>query len=203
MNIDKAIRKQKKSYKRFLLSMGFIFFALPAVLISYNKIHVFYILYLIVIELLIILSLFISVNNELLSFNCDGYRLRLVLGLGKKRINIITDKIVLVHVEGFEKNGEIEEDFKIILLSTSRFRSSRMIPVNLVFLRNYPYIAYHYNRIKILYPDNQYYFTVIKKGGIKKYPLLDTIYKNCVHAYFTEETIDKIKFYRENSEYYN
>ncbi|MDW8800648.1 hypothetical protein P8V03_05695 [Clostridium sp. A1-XYC3] len=203
MNIDKAIRKQKKSYKRFLLSMGFIFFVLPAALIFYKKIHIFYILYLMVLELLIILALFISINNEMLRFNYDGYRLKLILGLGKKRLNLTANNIVLVHVENIDVQENAEEDFRIILLSTSKFRSNRMIPVNLVFLRNHPYVAYCYNRIKTLHPNDQYYFTIIKKGGIKKYPLLDTIYKTCVYAYFTEDTIEKIKFYRENSEYYN
>ena len=37
MNINKAIRKQKKTYKRFVLSMGFIFVILPIVL--YNIIN--------------------------------------------------------------------------------------------------------------------------------------------------------------------
>lgn len=202
MNIDKAIRKQKKSYKRFLLSMCFIFLALPIALIFSKKIYMFYIIYLAVVESLILISIFIRVSNESLRFKNDGYKLKISLGINNKKINVINEKVLLVHVENIlSSNGEVV-DFKIILITGSKFRSDRMIPININFLKRHSYIAHHYNRIKIKYPENNYYYTIIKRGGLNKYPLLDVIYKTCVHAHFTEETIEKIKFYRENSQYY-
>lgn len=203
MNIDKAIRKQKKSYKRFLLAMCFIFFTLPIALVISKKFYVFYIIYLVIVEFLILLVMFISLNNETLRFNYDGYRLKILLGLGEKKVNIIPDKVVLVHIENVKLKNNKVVDFKIILISESKFRSNRMIALNLDFFKKYPYIAYHYNRIMNFHPSDNYYYTIIKRGGICKYPLLDTIYKTCVYAYFTEETVEKIKNYRKNSEYYD
>lgn len=202
MNIDKAIRKQKKSYKRFMLSMCFIFFILPIILIVSKKFYIFYIMYLVIIELLILLSICVKINKESLMFGYDEYKLKINLGLARKRINIGCDKVVLVHVENIVSNDTGRKDFKIVFLAKSRFRSERMMPISRNLLKNHPYIAFQYNRIKIMHPDNEYYYTIIKRGGINKYPLLDLIYKNCVYAEFTEEAVEKIKFYRENSQYY-
>ncbi len=202
MNIDKAIRKQKKSYKRFMLSMCFIFFILPIILIVSKKFYIFYIVYLVIIELLIFLAICIKINKESLAFEYDEYKLKINLGLVRKSIDIGCDKVVLVHVENVVSKDTGGKDFKIVLLAKSRFRSERMMPISINLLKNHPYIAYQYNRIKVMHPDNEYYYTIIKRGGINKYPLLDLIYKNCVYAEFTEEAVEKIKFYRENSQYY-
>ena len=148
------------------------------------------------------MAVFIRISNEALKFKNDGYRLKILLGINNKKINITTEKILLVHVENILSEENKIVDFKIILIAGSKFRSDRMIPINEAFLKKYSYIAYHYNRIKIMYPEDNYYYTIIKRGGLNKYPLLDIIYKGCVYAYFTEEAIEKIKFYRENSQYY-
>lgn len=203
MNIDKAIRKQKKSYKRFLLSMCFIFFTLPTVLFIAREFNIFYITYLIIIEALILIALWIRVNKEYLKFSCDGHKLHISLGPNNKKINLICNKVLLVHVEDINSADHKSKDFKIIIIASSKFRSDRMIPINLNFLKNHPYAAHKYNKIKILHPEYEYYYTIIRRGGLSKYPLLDVIYKNCVYAYFTSDTIEKIKFYRENCEYYN
>ena len=42
MELNKAIRKQKKSYKIFMLSMSFIFFIMPVALKLSNKLSVFF-----------------------------------------------------------------------------------------------------------------------------------------------------------------
>jgi hypothetical protein len=202
MNIDKAIRKQKKSYKRFMLSMCFIFFILPIILIASKKFYIFYIIYLVIIELLIFLAICIKINKESLMFGYDEYKLKINLGVARKNINIGCDKVVLVHVENIVSKDTGGKDFKIVLLAKSRFRSERMMPISINLLKNHPYIAYQYNRIKIMHPEDEYYYTIIRRGGINKYPLLDLIYKNCVYAEFTEEAVEKIKFYRENSQYY-
>lgn len=203
MNIDKAMRKQKKHCNIFLLSMCFIFFILPAVFVISQKFYLFYIIYLLIIEMLILIAMIIRINNESLKFSYDRYRVMINLGISGAKLDIICDNIVLVHVENYiSKNNNIK-DFKIIFLSNSKFRSKRMIPIKVEFLRRHPYVAYQYNKMKIMHPDWNVYYTIIKRGGLKKYPLLDAIYKSCVHAHFTEASIDKIKYYRENSENYN
>lgn len=202
MNIDKAIRKQKKSYKRFLLSMCFIFFILPAVLVLSKKFYIFYIAYLVVVEILIFLAIIIRINNETLKFSYDGYRLKLQLGLNGSKINILCDKIALVHVEDYISGEQENIDFKVILISRSRFRSDRMIPISEDFFNKHPFAAHEYRKIKVIHPEDDFYFTIVRRGGLNKYPLLDTIYKSCVYANFTQEAIERIKYYRENSENY-
>lgn len=202
MNIDKAIRKQKRYYKIFMLSIGLIFFMLPGYLLLTSKFYTFYITYLIVLEALIFLAAIIRVDNASLNFKHDGYKLKVNVGIKGGSINIICDKIVLVHVENYEQKNADEGEFRIIILSTSKFRSDRMILVHKGFLKRHAYVAREYNKLKILRPEENFYYTIIRRGELNKYPFLDTVYKSCVYAYFTETSIEKIKYYRQNSENY-
>lgn len=202
MNIDKAIRKQKKSHKILLLSTGLIFFILPGYFILTGKFYTFYITYLIVLETLIFLAIIIRIDNSSLSFIYDGYKLKVNMGIKNGRLNIICDKIVLVHVENYMRRNADESEFRIILLSTSKFRSDRMVLVHREFLKRHAYVAHEYNKLKILRPEESFYYTIIKRGQLNKYPFLDTVYRSCVYAHFTEEAVEKIKFYRQNSENY-
>lgn len=203
MNIDKAIRKQKKSYKIFVLSMVFIFFLLPIVFILNKKFYVFYMFYLIVLELLILLVIAAITNNEFLKFEYDGYRLKVNMGVRNVRLNIVCNKVVLVHVENYVVKNSNVVDFRIIFLFTTKSRNNRIVPVNTEFLKKHPYLAHQYNKLKILRPDVKFYYTIVKNGRLNKYLFLDVVYKSCVYAYFTKQTIEKIKYYRENSENYN
>lgn len=187
MNINKAIRKQKKSYKRFLLFNCFIFLLLPLILYFSKQITIFYISYLGIIEILILLAILVSINNYNLQFKYDGVTLKIRYGIAGK-LNIICDKVVFVHVE---KNNNI------ILLTTSNFKNKKLNPVSLKFLQSHSYVSYHYNRIKTQQLEEDYYYLIIKSGGLFRYSLLDTIYKSCVYGLFSDEAVKKIKKYRE------
>ncbi|KAJ49150.1 putative integral membrane protein [Clostridium tetanomorphum] len=194
MDMNKAIRKQKKSYKRFMLIMSFIFFILPIVLILTKIITMFYIVYLVVIECLIIIAIMAKINAESLKFNYDGYKIKVLSGIRREQVNITCNRVVFVHAE--DVKSSIEKDFFIVLISDSKFRSKKMLPINEKFLKMYPYAAFYYKKIKILNPEKEYFFTIIKRGKLYKYELLDNIYKSCVYAIFTDEAIEKIKEYR-------
>lgn len=188
MNINKAIIKQKKSYKRFLLIMGFIFFALPIALVITKETNVFYIVYLALIETLIIIAIIRKINNENLKIFDECYKIKVVSGIKKESLTIICNKVALVHVE--------EKDFSVVIIATAKFRNKKVFPISEKFLKNHGYIAHYYNKMKILNPEKDYFYVIIKRGKYLKYKLLDIIYKNCVYAYFTDETIEKIKEYR-------
>ncbi|MBU5486133.1 hypothetical protein KQI86_17590 [Clostridium sp. MSJ-11] len=196
MSINKAIIKQRKSYKIFMLIMSFIFFVLPFALILIDKVNIFYIIYLLLIEILIIIAILSKINNENFKINNDNYKIKIISGLKRDGLNIMCNKVAFVHIENYIRKSDKSKDFSIIIIASSKFRSDKMIPINEKFLKNHPYVAYHYNKIKILSPEKDYFFTIIKKGRYLKYELLDIIYRNCVYAQFTEETIDKIKEYR-------
>jgi hypothetical protein len=187
MNINKAIRKQNKSYKRFLLFNCFVFLSLPVVLYFSKQITAFYISYLSIIEVLILFAIIVSVNSYNLQFEYDGIKLKIRYGIAGS-INILCDKVVFVHVE---RNDDI------IFITTSRFRNERLNEVNLKFLQSHSYVSYYYNRIKTQAPEEDYYYFIIKSGGLFRYSLLDTIYRGCVCAVFSEEAVKKIKRYRE------
>ena len=79
----------------------------------------------------------------------------------------------------------------VILSSTAALRL-----VDKKFLKRYPQITREYDIIKQINPKNEYYFQVIRRGGLKKYLLLDSIYRNCVKAIYTDESIQNIKIAR-------
>lgn len=190
MDINKAIRKQNKSYKRFMLSMCFIFFILPFALLIANRFDLFFLAYLAIIELLILITIIITINAGYLKYDYDNYKLKVKQGLFKVEYNIVCSKVVLVHTEG---SGA---QFNIILLTTSRFRNKKIKPIDQDFLKNNSYVAHNYYKLKKQHPEEEYYYINITKGGFIKFRLLDTIYKSCVSSIYTEDAIEKIKEYR-------
>lgn len=191
MNINKAIRKQKKTYKRFMLSMCFIFVILPIILIVSKIINMFLVIYLICIQLLITFVVLLRFNEEYIDFRLDGYKISIWCGIVKVKFIIICKKVDLVHTEGHGRNLEI------IIITKSRFRNKKIHPIDIDFLKKYPYEAQMYNKIKIQNPEEDYFYFIIKHGGFKKYILLDDLYKSCVHAVFSDDAIEKIKEYRD------
>jgi len=190
MNINKAIRKQNKLYKGFLQSMGFIFLILPLVMFLSKRYSIFFIVYLLIIEALIITAIIIRASHERLKFEASADRIRIKAGLFAEEYSINTDKVAIVHTEG---SGERLE---IIIITTSRFRNNKIKRISSDFLKKYTYAAFHYYRIKKQQPEVEYYYFIITKGGYYKYNLIDLFYKSCLRAYFTENAINTLKEYR-------
>ena len=193
MNINKAIRKQKRTYKRFMLSMCFIFVLLPIVLIISKIMNMFFVVYLVCIELMITFVTLFRLNEEYIDFKRDGYKISIWCGIAKVKFIIICKKVDLVHTEGHGRN------LKIIIITKSRFRNKRIQPIDINFFMKYPYVAQMYIKIKIQNPEKMYFYFIINNGGFKKYILLDELYKTCEQAVFSGDTIENIKEYREYS----
>ncbi len=193
MNINKAIRKQKKTYKRFMLSMCFIFVLLPIILIVSKIINMFFVIYLVCIEIMIAFVIFLRVNEETMDFKLDGYKISIRCGVAKVKFIIICNKVALVHAinEG--------RDLELIIITKSRFRNKKIAPLDIKFLQKYPYVAQMYNRIKTSDLEQTYFYFTINNGGFRIYNLLDDIYKSCVGSTFSDDAIEKIKEYREYS----
>lgn len=191
MNINKAIRKQKKTYKGFMLSMCFIFVLLPIMLIVSKITNIFLVIYLVLNELLIAIVIILRFNEEYIDFKLEGYKISIWCGIAKTKFIIICKKVAFVHTQDGGKNLEI------IIITKSKFRNKKIYPIDIIFLKKYPYVAQMYNKIKIENPEETYFYTIIKHGGFKKYILLDDVYRSCVDAIFSGDAIEKIKEYRD------
>ncbi|MFA9397704.1 MAG: hypothetical protein ACERKV_05485 [Clostridiaceae bacterium] len=191
MNYNKAMKKQNKSYRRYMLFLSFISLLLPFVLIIFKIYNSFFILYLVVIEIIIVITLILFTNINRLSLSKNNNKIRITQGIFGEKYYISADKVVLVHVE----NGE---EINIVLVCTSRFRNKKIKKVDNDFLKRHGYISHMYTMIKSNNPEENYYYLIIKNGGLKKYKVLDMIYTSCVYAKYTEEAIDKIKVYRDS-----
>jgi membrane protein YdbS with pleckstrin-like domain len=187
MELNKAIRKQKKSYKIFMLSMSFIFFIMPLALKLLNKLSLFFLSYLVFLELLIVMAVVLKTNYESFSYEINLDRLVMKDGIFKNQYNISCEKVQLVHAE------EREDGIDLVILLASRIRNKKIKLVDKELLKKYAVVSHEYNIIKKLNPETEYYYIVIKRGGFVKYSLLMDLYKNCVKARYTRSSIENIK----------
>ncbi|MBL4932690.1 hypothetical protein [Clostridium paridis] len=194
MHISKAIKKQKSAYRNFKAMMIIIAALLPIVTLLFGMTEIFYIAYLVIIEMMIFFSLVYRISWERLEFSCYNNRLKYKAGLFSKEGLIFCDKVALVHTE------KLGEEMDIIVISSVNFKNRSFKLVTKTFLKKYPVIAQEYIKIKEFDPENTYYFLVLKKGALKKYLLLDIIFKNCVKAIYTSNAIENIKISRGQKE---
>lgn len=190
MNIYKALKKEKTDKKRIYIVLLIIAVILPVAVFLTGLTTTFYLLSLLFLEFLIFLTFISLMNSYKLKFSCSNNKLRVENGLLGKESLIFCDKVVLVHTE------KMEEDMEIIIISSVSFRNRNLRPVVKGFLKRYPKIEREYEKLRMSNSDSIYYFQVIRRGGLKKYTLLDMIYKNCVKAVYTEECIQNIKIAR-------
>lgn len=190
MDIYEAIKRERKHIKIFFITMAIIALILPLILIITGMLTLFYIIYVIFIYILIVLASIVKMNSYKVDYRYLNNRLIFKVGILTKQYLIICDKVVLVHT------NKSEYDLEIILLTSVTFKNKGLRPVDKNFLKRYPQIAQHYNAIKQHNNKKEYYFQVIRRGGLKKYLLLDLIYKNCVKAIYTDESIQNIKIAR-------
>ena len=190
MDIYKAIKMEKKSLKRFYKLMGILFIGLPLSVYLTGVRTIFFLVYLLIIELLIISAVINKLNYYSLKYSYNANRLNIKNGLFANNNLILCDKVILVHTE------KMESDMEIIIISTMNFRNKNLRPVVNGFLKKYPKVDEELKKISNGNNQQIYYFQIIRKGGLIKYLLLDTIYKNCVKAIYTNDSIQNIKIAR-------
>lgn len=198
MNINKAIGKQRKSYIRFLLSMCFVFFALPLALIFYSRLDAFYLGYLAAVEMLVAVSVCMRSRQERLEFEYNMGRLRVKRGLSAKTESINCDKIMYVDVELAAEKVKGFQEFSIVLISKSKFRNKKLKAVDREFWDRYESMWPVSEKFEQENPGKDLYYLIIDSGGLRKYKLLDSVFTSCVKAAFSENAIEKIKFYRKS-----
>lgn len=190
MDIYKAIKMEKKSLKRFYKLMGILFIGLPLSVYLTGVRTIFFLVYLLIIELLIISAVINKLNYYSLKYSYNANKLNIKNGLFANNNLILCDKVILVHTE------KMESDMEIIIISTMNFRNKNLRPVVNGFLKKYPKVDEELKKISNGNNQQTYYFQIIRKGGLIKYLLLDTIYKNCVKAIYTNDSIQNIKIAR-------
>lgn len=190
MDIYKAIKMEKKSLKRFYKLMGILFIGLPFSVYLTGVRTIFFLVYLLIIELLIISAVINKLNYYSLRYSYNANKLNIKNGLFANNNLILCDKVILVHTE------KMESDMEIIIISTMNFRNKNLRPVVNGFLKKYPKVDEELKKISNGNNQQIYYFQIIRKGGLRKYLLLDTIYKNCVKAIYTNDSIQNIKIAR-------
>lgn len=190
MDIFKAIKKERNFTKRFYIIMLLIAVVLALAVYLTGLNSFFYLIYLLIIEFLIFVAVINKMNFSKIIYGCNNNRLKFQCGLLAKESLIFCDKVVLVHTE------KMEEDMEIVVVTSVNFKNRGLKPAIAGFEKKYKTAAKELNKIKKVHEEKIYYYQVIKRGGLRKYLLLDCIYKNCVKAIYTDECIQNIKIAR-------
>lgn len=190
MNINKAIKKEKKRKRNFLIVMITLFIILPIVIYATGQTKFQFMIGLIILEFLIILAVIAELNMYSLKFICHNNRLKIQQGLMTDSNLILCDTVRIVHTE--KKQGDIN----IIIITNRKVRNKYMKVVGDKFLKRHEEVYNEYRKMKRINPDTLYYRTIIRAGGVKKYLLLKEIYSNCVKAVYTASAIESIKIAR-------
>jgi len=176
MDIYTAIKKEKSHLKIFLIAMVIIASILPIILTITGLTTMFYVSYVIFIEFLIVMAIIIKMNAYKVEYRCLSNRLMFKTGIFAKEHS--------------------DYDLEIILITSIIFKNRSLRLIDKSFFKRYPQVAKEYETIKQQNPKRDYYFQVVKRGGLKKYLLLDVVYRNCVKAIYTDESIQNIKIAR-------
>ncbi|AOR22593.2 hypothetical protein BGI42_02190 [Clostridium taeniosporum] len=163
---------------------------LPAVLLITNLFNLFYLMYLALIEFLIAISILVKLNSYKVEYKCNNNRLIFKTGILSSTSLILCDKVVLVHT------NRSDYDMEIIIITSVAFKNNLLKPINHDLFKRNSRLKKEYEKIQEKNPDKTYYVQIVKKGGLKKYLLLDCIYRNCVKAIYTDYSIQNIKIAR-------
>ena len=131
MKIEKALKKQKRYNKLFIIFMFFLAIFLP--IITYLAyIRTFTMLaFLLLIEILIFISIIRKVNDYTLNFICANNKLKFRDGLFSSYTYIQCDRIAIVHTN---KNNE---DMEIIVVTRGKVKNQKMKLINKEFMKKY------------------------------------------------------------------
>lgn len=152
-------------------------------------------IYLLLLEGLILFSIFNKINSIYIKYEVKNNIIKVKDGIIKKDSLIYCDKVKLIDTLNSGSNMEI------ILITTYKYRNRNFKSIDLKFLKKYESVNAFYNKNKKLYPENVYYYQIIKNGNLKKYTLLNDIFKNCVKAECSKSAIKNIKIAREQEEF--
>lgn len=192
MIFEKAFKRQRRYNKVFIIMMVFLAIFLPSITYLAYISNLSMLIFLSIIEVLIFIVIIMKFNSCNLKFYYKNNILKLKSGIFSGYTYIQCDKVLLVHTD--RNNDEIE----IIIITSRKNKKTKVITRK--FKNKYRDIEDEYMRLKRIDQNTIYYFQVIKYGELKKYMLLDNIYKSCVNAIYTEAAIENIKIARGQKE---
>lgn len=192
MIFEKAFKRQRRYNKVFIIMMVFLAIFFPSITYLAYISNLSMLIFLSIIEVLIFIVIIMKFNSCNLKFYYKNNILKLKSGIFSGYTYIQCDKVLLVHTD--RNNDEIE----IIIITSRKNKKTKVITRK--FKNKYRDIEDEYMRLKRIDQNTIYYFQVIKYGELKKYMLLDNIYKSCVNAIYTEAAIENIKIARGQKE---
>lgn len=175
--------------------MTFLLICLPFIYYLFQRHSSVLIIYLLLLEGLILFSIVNRINSLYIKYEVKNNIIKVKDGIIKKDSLIYCDKVKLVDTLNSGSNMEI------IIITTYKYGNRYLKVLDFKVLKKCEFISTFYNKNKKLYPDEIYYSQIIKNGNLKKYKLLNDIFKNCVKAEYSKSAINNIKIAREQEEF--
>lgn len=199
LNIKKRYKKEKSLIKRNSFIIIFIMLLIPYMVVVLNDEGVFKglefdfaLIYATIIDVLMLAYIVKIINDNKLTFQMVGRKLKIRRGLFSLPFSIPVDKAIYVDI--IENKNQ---KFETIIIMKKGKKNKNFDAFNIGFVKSriqYKGVYEYLNR------NNQsvdYNCIIISSGGTKKFYLLYTLFKNAYNAEFSSKALDYIKKFME------
>jgi len=185
MKINKALRKQRKSYKRFMLSMGFVFVLFPSLLYVTRIFDWHLILLLVLVEILCGLSMVTKYKELDLKYEVTLKNIKIMTRIPKRTNTIPYDAIKGVHFS-YMKNNSI-----LYIIVDRKLRGKVWKRLNKLS-ENDKELVELAERIQNVKEIDQLFYLSIVSGGFIKQEVLSHLYVRALDAFFSKGAMREI-----------
>ena len=199
MKIKKSLKKEKTSKNRILFISLLIMIIMPYMVVIMNEEGIFNnwefhfgVSYAILVDTLLLFYITKSFANYDLVFNIHGQKMKIKDGTFNLKFDIPLTKLLYVDIIESKNN-----DFDILIIMKKGKVNKKFKNFNIEYVKEHP-------RFKVVYEHFfkkgeivDYFYVFIKKGGVKKYYLLYSIFKRAYNAEFSTLALDYVKKFME------
>jgi hypothetical protein len=199
MKIKKSLKKEKTSKNRILFISLLIMIVMPYMVVILNEEGIFNIWeyhfgisYAILVDILLLFYIVKSFSNYDLRFNIHGQKMKIKDGSFKFYFSMPLTK--LLYVDIIEKKNH---DFDIFIVMKKGKVNKNFKYFNIQYVKEHLEAKAIYEHILKNSDPVDCFCVFIKKGGVKKYYLLYSIFKRAYNAEFSTSALDYLKRFME------
>lgn len=184
-------KRLRKFYASKLLLFEITLLIVLITLYRFEIIDLFFLAYFSIVAIAVGITIYVLNNDGFYIDNYDYGRIDVKKGVLYRPFKIVCENVLVVHYKKGKK-------YNIVLLITNdNFGDKRIKPINREVIEENLEIMDALRRLKNI-GEKKLFYIRIKKSRFIKETFLSFIYKTCVKAIYTEETIMVIKEYLKN-----
>lgn len=199
MNIKKRYKKEKSMIKRNFIIVFLLMVLIPYIVVILNDEGIFSglefdfaLMYASVIDILLLFYIIKDINDNRLSFQMVGRKLRIKKGLFGFSFSISVDKTFYVDIIENKK-----QNYEIVIIMKKGKKNKNFIAFNIGFVKTHQQYKGIYEHLNRDNPSVDYNCVILASGGSKKFYLLYTLFKNAYNAEFSLKSVNYVKKFME------